>query len=54
MALAVLCTLYGGTICGAEAVRKSYPEFFDQLRRLGIEIAAEEAPALPAGEDTQT
>lgn len=54
MALAVLCTLYGGTICGAEAVRKSYPEFFDQLRSLGIEIAAEEAPALPAGEDTQT
>ena len=54
MALAVLCTLYGGTICGAEAVRKSYPEFFDRLRSLGIEIAAEEAPALPAGEDTQT
>ena len=54
MALAVLCTLYGGTIQGAEAVRKSYPEFFDRLRSLGVEIAAEETPALPAGEEPQT
>ena len=54
MALAVLCTLYGGTIQGAEAVRKSYPEFFDLLRSLGVEIAAEETPALPAGEEPQT
>ena len=53
MALAVLCTLYGGTIRGAEAVSKSYPEFFDLLRGLGVEIRAEEAPALPAGEETQ-
>ena len=36
MSLAVLCTLFGGTISGCEAVNKSYPEFFDDLRILGI------------------
>ncbi len=38
MSLAVLLTLTGGEIEGAEAVRKSYPEFFDHLRALGIEV----------------
>ncbi len=37
MSLAVLCTLTGGTIEGAEAVKKSYPDFWDKLRALGIE-----------------
>ena len=38
MALSVLCARTGGTIEGAEAVRKSFPDFFQQLRRLGIKI----------------
>ena len=36
MSLAVLCTLFGGTISGSLAVNKSYPTFFDDLRSLGI------------------
>ena len=40
MALAVLCTLVGGEIEGAEAVAKSYPDFFDVIKKLkiGLEI----------------
>ncbi len=38
MALSVLLTLTGGEIIGAEAVSKSYPEFFDSLSALGIEV----------------
>lgn len=38
MALSVLLTLTGGEIEGAEAVSKSYPSFFDDLRSLGIEV----------------
>ena len=36
MALSVLLSRVGGTLAGAEAVRKSYPDFFDALRSLGI------------------
>lgn len=36
MSLAVLCTCTGGEIDGAEAVDKSYPDFFRHLRCLGI------------------
>ena len=36
MALAVLLILTGGEIEGAEAVSKSYPEFFDDLRSIGV------------------
>ncbi len=36
MACAVLMTLTGGQIHGAEAVRKSYPGFFDDLGSVGI------------------
>jgi len=43
MALAVLLTVTGGEIEGAEAVAKSYPEFFDDLRALGIEVECYEA-----------
>ena len=39
MALAVLLTLTGGEIEGAEAVSKSYPAFFGDLAALGIEVA---------------
>lgn len=38
MALSVLLTKVGGTIYGAEAVNKSYPEFFDCLRSLGVKV----------------
>jgi 5-enolpyruvylshikimate-3-phosphate synthase len=38
MSLAVLCTLTGGEILGAEAISKSYPNFFRDLLALGIEV----------------
>lgn len=38
MSLAVLCTLYGGEIEGHEAVKKSYPEFFEDIKKLGIKV----------------
>ncbi|MBQ7700317.1 MAG: 3-phosphoshikimate 1-carboxyvinyltransferase [Clostridia bacterium] len=38
MACSVLCSLTGGTVCGAEAVGKSYPGFFDDISKLGIKI----------------
>lgn len=38
MALAILATVTGGTITGAEAVRKSYPNFFRDLSALGIRL----------------
>ena len=38
MALAVLCSITGGIIDGAEAVAKSFPDFFQRLRSLGIEV----------------
>ena len=36
MALSVLLTVCGGVIDGCEAIRKSYPDFFDDLASLGI------------------
>lgn len=38
MAMAVLLTLTGGEIEGAEAVNKSFPDFFKKLEKLGIEV----------------
>lgn len=38
MATAVLCTLTGGIIDGCEAVSKSFPDFFERLSELGIEV----------------
>ena len=38
MSLAVLLTLVGGEIDGAEAIKKSYPAFFDDLASLGVKI----------------
>ena len=38
MSLAVLLTLTGGQIEGAQAVRKSFPDFFDKLKLLGVEV----------------
>jgi 5-enolpyruvylshikimate-3-phosphate synthase len=36
MSLAVLCTRYGGVLEGVEAVRKSYPQFFDVMKDLKV------------------
>lgn len=38
MALCVLLTRTGGVIEGAEAVRKSFPDFFDRLKDLGVDL----------------
>ena len=38
MSLATLLVRYGGSICGAEAVRKSFPDYFDLLRTLETEV----------------
>lgn len=38
MALSLLLTLTGGEILGAEAVSKSFPDFFKALKSLGIEV----------------
>ncbi len=38
MALSLILSKYGGTIDGAEAVRKSYPSFFDDIKNLGAEV----------------
>jgi 5-enolpyruvylshikimate-3-phosphate synthase len=38
MALSVLLTAIGGEIDGAESVSKSYPEFFNGLLQLGIDL----------------
>ena len=43
MSLAVLLTLTGGSIEGAQAVRKSFPDFFERLQSLGIEVSFYEA-----------
>lgn len=42
MTLATLCTITGGTIRGAESVRKSYPDYFDQIESLGIQMTRED------------
>ena len=38
MALAVLLTLTGGTLTDSHAVAKSFPDFFETLNRLGIDL----------------
>ena len=38
MSLVTLLTLTGGRISGAEAVRKSFPDYYTKLRELGIEV----------------
>lgn len=38
MALSILLTVTGGEIDGAESVEKSMPGFFDELKKLGIEV----------------
>lgn len=38
MAISILCSITGGTIYGAEAVNKSFPDFFKKLASIGLEI----------------
>ena len=38
MSLAILCSKVGGTLENAQCVKKSYPEFFDNIKTLGIQI----------------
>jgi 3-phosphoshikimate 1-carboxyvinyltransferase len=42
MALSVILTLVGGEIEGAEAVSKSYPDFFSVIKELGIKVNSDE------------
>ena len=43
MALSILCSLKGGKIAGAEAVKKSLPDFFKLISSLGIEVLSDES-----------
>lgn len=38
MAMTILLSLFGGTLKKAEAVNKSYPSFFEVIKKLGIEV----------------
>ena len=38
MALSVISTITGGTITGAEAINKSFPDFFERLCTLGANV----------------
>ena len=42
MALSLLCSLTGGTIEGAEAVAKSYPNYFEVIQSFGIELKTDD------------
>lgn len=42
MSLCVIASVYGGVIDGAEAVSKSYPDFFDDIKKLGIKFRSYE------------
>lgn len=41
MALSVMLSVYGGSITGVKAVEKSYPNFFNDLKQVGIEVEDE-------------
>ena len=43
MSMAVLSSITGGKIYGAEAVRKSMPDFFDRLISVGVEVTRYDA-----------
>ena len=38
MAMSVILSVTGGAINGAEAVRKSYPGFFEDVKKLGAKV----------------
>ncbi len=37
MSFALLCSVTGGTLAGAQCVKKSYPDFFEHIAKVGIE-----------------
>ena len=41
MALSIMLSKFGGSIEGTEAVKKSYPSFFEDLKSLGVEVCYE-------------
>ena len=41
MTMATLCTITGGTIDGAESVKKSFPNYYDVIESLGIQVTRE-------------
>ena len=41
MTMATLCTITGGTIDGAESVRKSFPNYYNVIQQLGINVTRE-------------
>ncbi len=43
MSLAIISSVYGGVIDGSEAVKKSYPDFFSDIKKLGIKFRTYEA-----------
>ena len=48
MALAVLATKWGGVIDDAQAVAKSYPDFFRDMDALGVKLRLEEMGGMEA------
>lgn len=42
MALSILASITGGTICGAGAVAKSWPDFFGVMQQAGMKLQIEE------------
>ena len=42
MALATLACAVGGTITGAQAVDKSFPDYFERLKQLGVDLCLED------------
>ncbi len=38
MALSLILSQLGGTVDGADAVRKSYPKFFEEIKKLGAKV----------------
>ena len=42
MSLAVLASVYGGRLVGAEAVKKSFPDFFDKVKEIGMEVETDD------------
>lgn len=43
MAMSVILSRLGGEIRGAEAVKKSFPDFFEKIRALGVKVTLNEA-----------
>ena len=39
MATSVILSQTGGSVSGAEAIKKSYPGFFDDIRKLGAKVS---------------